>query len=357
MKIGILTWYYGPNHGARAHTYALLNTLRDEGYDVELIRYHPWVSFRYVEPYWIKTKNIPLMIRKIIYRLCFRFSEKDYIYLSRHIRNIKKLDGMGYDLIVLGSDEIFNISHPITSRDYAYFGVGITKTPMITYAVSCGQSDVGIMWPQEVKEAVNRIQSLSVRDRNSQLIIENNISRTPTVVLDPTLLYDYSTLIDPDWKYQNYILIYSFGSIDRYKDKILEYSEKTGLKIISVGNLCTWADISIKFPSQRTWYSSFANASIVITNSFHGTIFAIKNNKPFVNILLADKETKISNLLSQFNMVFGDRLLNDTRSIEDCLKNEIDYKMVNDLITKEREKSIVWLKEKIDVVKVEKRLN
>ena len=39
MKIGILTWYFGINYGARAHSLALYQTVRNLGYDCEFIQY------------------------------------------------------------------------------------------------------------------------------------------------------------------------------------------------------------------------------------------------------------------------------------------------------------------------------
>ncbi len=309
MKIGILTWYYALNHGARAHTYALLHTLRDIGYDAGIIAYQSWHSYVDVEPYWFISKNISWMAEKFRYRMDFKKSEKDYGYLSKKVHTAKEIDKLGYDLIILGSDEIFNINHLITSKDYTYFGVGIENTPMITYAVSCGQSEADTKWPEEVIESVKRIKMLSVRDRNSQRIIKENIGRDAELVLDPTLLYDFHGLNDKNWTYRDYILIYTFGFIEDYKEQIVKYAADAGLKIVCVGNKFKWADVNIPYPSQGEWYVAFEYANLVITNSFHGTIFALKNQKPFVNILMDDKVTKISNLLDQFGMRYEDRVL------------------------------------------------
>lgn len=347
MKIGILTWYFAMNHGARAHTYALLHTLRECGYDAEIIRYRPWREYIDVEPYWFVSRNIPLMMKRFKYRQYFSRSEKDYKYFSRIVRSAEEIDRLEYDLIILGSDEIFNINHLITSRDYTYFGVGIEKTPKITYAVSCGQSDEDTKWPKEIVDTVKKIKALSVRDKNSCKIIERNTGRIPELVLDPTLLLDFSKLNDPDWKYKNYILIYTFGGVEEYKDEIIQYAHEHKLKIVCVGNDFQWADIRVQYPRQETWYAAFAYASLVITNSFHGTIFAIKNKIPFVNILMADKETKIANLLEQFGMDFKDRLMNRHHRIKECLLKNNDYDLIAKTVTMETEKSKMWLNEEI----------
>lgn len=347
MKIGILTWYFGMNHGARAHTYALLHTLRMFGYDAEIIRYRPWREYIDVEPYWFVSRNIPLMMKRFKYRQYFSRSEKDYKFLSRVVHSAKEVDCLGYDLIILGSDEIFNINHLITSKDYTYFGVGIEMTPKITYAVSCGQSSEDTKWPKEVVDAVKGIRALSVRDQNSRKILERNTGRLSEVVLDPTLLLDFSKLIDPDWKHKDYILIYTFGGVEEYKNEIIQYAHEHNLKIVCVGNDFSWADIRVQYPRQETWYAAFAYASLVITNSFHGTIFAIKNKVPFVNILMADKETKIANLLEQFGMDFKDRLINKHHRIEDCLLKENNYDLIMKKVAIETKKSKMWLNEEV----------
>ena len=46
MKIGILTWYFGYNYGAEAHSYALMKVLEKMGHDVRLIKYRPANSFK-----------------------------------------------------------------------------------------------------------------------------------------------------------------------------------------------------------------------------------------------------------------------------------------------------------------------
>lgn len=343
MRIGILTWYFAMNHGARAHTYALLHTLRRMGYEAEIVRYRSWGEYIDVEPYWFVSRNILLMMRRLKYRLYFSRTEKDYKYMSREVHRAEEIDNLGYDLIILGSDEIFNINHLITSKDYTYFGVGIEKTPMITYAVSCGQSSKYVKWPEEVVESVKRMKMLSVRDENSREIIHNNTGRTAEVVFDPTMLYDFSQLNDSDWKYKDYILIYTFGDVEPYKEQIISYAEEKKLQIACVGNKFKWADICVPYPKQETWYASFANASLVITNSFHGTIFAIKNHVPFVNILMADKATKISNLLDQFGLKFGDRLMSGDNSLAHCVSHTIDSGLIEEILEKEAERSKAWL--------------
>ncbi|MCR5205014.1 MAG: polysaccharide pyruvyl transferase family protein [Lachnospiraceae bacterium] len=348
MKIGILTWYYAMNHGARAHTYALVHTLRSMGYNAEIIAYQSWHSYWDVEPYWVVSKNIPFMVKRIHYRMSFKKTERDYEFLSKKVHTAKEIDGLGYDLIILGSDEIFNINHLITSKDYTYFGVGIEKTPMITYAVSCGQSDSDIKWPDEVVESVDRIKALSVRDSNSQRIVRSNTGREAELVLDPTLLYDFKNLSDKNWLYRDYILIYTFGFIEANKDQIVSYAKEQGKKIVCIGNAFAWADVNIQYPSQYQWYAAFEHADIVITNSFHGTIFAIKNQKPFINILMDDKVTKISNLLEQFGIEYKDRLLvNGKNDLSLVLQKRLSYEYITHTIQTQRAQSIKLLKEEL----------
>lgn len=339
MKIGILTWYYGMNHGAKAHVYALQEVLTQAGHDVYVIKYRGFKSFL-LEKKWISGNDFEETIEKIKYRIFFNRESKKY-KLTRRVFDGKQIDKIGFDRIILGSDEIFNLYHPITKNDFLYFGVGIKNTKLITYAVSCGLMGVNDQYPASVKESLYRINDLSVRDYHSARIICNNIGINPPVVLDPTLLMDFSFEKSHNCRENGYLLIYGFKDLDGYSKDIMEFARKKDLKIISVGKEYSWASKSFHAITQKQWYQSFQHASYVITDSYHGTIFAIKCKKEFAIVGSFEKTSKLQGLLEQVGISRG--FWEKRTSLEKYFENKIDYDKVRSEILKKREQSLEFL--------------
>ena len=83
----------------------------------------------------------------------------------------------------------------------------------------------------------------------------------------------------------------------------------------------------------------------VVTNTFHGTVFAIIHHKPFLCILQrgssANQNTRMSSLLSTLGL--EDRILNCEDSIEVSINRPINWQKVSTLITDWRKKSDAFL--------------
>ena len=86
-------------------------------------------------------------------------------------------------------------------------------------------------------------------------------------------------------------------------------------------------------------------ARCVVTNTFHGTVFAIIHHKPFLCILQrgssANQNTRMSSLLSTLGL--EDRILNCEDSIEVSINRPINWQKVSTLITDWRKKSDAFL--------------
>lgn len=96
--------------------------------------------------------------------------------------------------------------------------------------------------------------------------------------MDPTFLYDYKEY-EHSLPVDKYILVYSFSEWKNYGAKVREYAKEHDLKIVSIGRKICWADKSYDIIGLEEWLGAFASAELVITDSFHGTVFALKNKK------------------------------------------------------------------------------
>ena len=97
--------------------------------------------------------------------------------------------------------------------------------------------------------------------------------------------------------------------------------------------------------SIEQWLYSFYTAELIITDSFHGCVFSILFNKPFITIGNVNRGlSRFQTLLNLFNL--EDRLvLNpDLNKIQSLIKTKIDYTKVNLILEEEREKSKQYFK-------------
>ncbi|MEG2403180.1 MAG: polysaccharide pyruvyl transferase family protein, partial [Muribaculaceae bacterium] len=98
------------------------------------------------------------------------------------------------------------------------------------------------------------------------------------------------------------------------------------------------------YPSVENWLGSISKAGFVITDSFHGTVFSIIFNKPFLTILNKERgASRIESLLTMFELT--DRIVYSSIEISnELLIKNIDYNKVNRIIKDERDSSLEFLK-------------
>ena len=122
MKIGILTWFFADNYGARAQSFALQKTLEASGHNVEMINYVPFKN---------KILNLkmclshpgckinPIKIVRDLIRHLFFQRDKSIYNISTAVRSAQSINELHYDFVILGSDAIFNLLHPMSAADSA----------------------------------------------------------------------------------------------------------------------------------------------------------------------------------------------------------------------------------------------
>ena len=101
------------------------------------------------------------------------------------------------------------------------------------------------------------------------------------------------------------------------------------------------------FPPIEEWINGFVHADFIITDSFHGTVFAILFNKPFLSIGNAKRGlSRFSSLLDNFKL--KERLILEPNKFEmQKLSDEIDWDYVNSRLALERERSLAFLIENV----------
>lgn len=343
MKIGILTWFYGANYGAKAQAFALQETIKALGHEPCMINYkNPNYVMVNMKMNLFNREKILNSVWNSIIR-CHRFEKSNSIYyISPKVHDAIEIDKLDLDCVVLGSDAIFNQNHPLFSE--IYYGVDL-HTSKIVFSPSCESLSPNTVLSDDIIASLKEMKAISVRDIYTQKLIINNIGIKPIITLDPTMLYDFQD-IKANFFYEGYVLIYTFSEWNEYGTLFRDFANKRGLKIVAVGRVCSWADYSMPNASFSEWVESFRNAEIVITDSFHGTVFSIKNKKEFILLSRVNKTEKISSLMKEINI--DKSFYNGKGSIDEYLENNsIDYLEAKDVCDREITKSIHFLKEAI----------
>lgn len=99
------------------------------------------------------------------------------------------------------------------------------------------------------------------------------------------------------------------------------------------------------YPLIENWIKSFTEADFIVTDSFHGTVFSIIFNKPFISIVNKERgASRFESLLKQLDLM--NRMVNVGSEIsDDLIYDKIDYELVNKKLIDLKRKSINYLNE------------
>ena len=209
---------------------------------------------------------------------------------------------------------------------------------IISYAASVGQSRLSkILILKGYKLLpIRKLSQIAVRDDKTEKVVKI-LGKKSVRVLDPTFLYDFPIVKPNDLPRKPYMLIYTYGYNNEEVAAIKNMAKKKGLLTIATGSLCPWADINMVVGSFE-WLWLVKNADLIVTGTFHGSVFSIKYNKQFA--VLTQGSDKVDSLLSEFGLT--DRTAT-VETIENVLSKDIDYTRVNKIIEEKKERSQNYL--------------
>ncbi|MDD2496133.1 MAG: polysaccharide pyruvyl transferase family protein [Tissierellia bacterium] len=377
MKIGILTQPLINNYGGLLQNYALQKILTELGHEVLTININ-YSDVSYIRRFasilkrsLLKTfkKNIAIRVyptnneNEIIAQNTKSFIKKN-IKTTRLIKqkvNEELLYEYGFDAYVVGSDQVWRpVFSPQQSTYFLDFLDNNNSVKKIAYAASFGVSNWEFTKKQTQRfgKLIKLFDAVSVREDTAVDLCKEYLYVDAFHLLDPTMLLDkddYLLLIDE----QN-IKIKS-GNLFTY---ILDESDEKGLvlkKVAKEYNLNPYRVMprakfsdphkkSIKdciFPPVEEWIRGFADAQYIVTDSFHGTVFSILFNKPFISIANEGRGvTRLKSLLKLFNL--EERLILSPDSFDLNKLKKIDWNEVNSILENEKEKSLLFLKKQLN---------
>ena len=274
------------------------------------------------------------------YRKIIEVTERQYHSVSELCENPPEAD-----IYMTGSDQVWN-TVVCGELDPAYFLSFVPEgKPKTAYAASFG-GNLSDEQKSQIKPLLDEYDFISVRENSgTELLKSMNIQAAQ--VLDPTFLLsktEWEKLLPKRETNEKYALVYQLHpnkKLDRYAKA---YAKKHGLKLYRISHCFHHAVRSGKFVlcppiEEFLWY--IKNAQVLITDSFHGTAFAIGLNTPFLDILPTNYSERISSILTLIGC--ENRILKDYNDFETAAL-PIDFDRVNAIIEKERANSYAVLK-------------
>lgn len=355
MKIGILSMQKVMNYGSFLQAFALKKTIEELGHECEFVDIEQGVIFPKLK------RTFPFFLKKAFDRY-FKWDVLTRIYytylfqhrFSKEFFNILEVDNhhiRHFDMVVIGSDEVFNFAqHTPWGYTPQLYGQITNADTIISYAGSFGHTTMKNIRDYELQQEISNImktmKAISVRDLNSFGIVKELTGNEPTINIDPVLMFDYSPYIKPINK-KNYIIIYTYPN--RIKDKkeiaaIRTFARKYNKKIISIGFYFSWCD-EIVIPDPFEVLGYMKEADFIITDTFHGTVMSLKFNKKFATLVRPTNKQKILSLLSQFRL--EERIVGDISNLEKTLLSISDYGFVNDELNIEKQRSYHYLRQNL----------
>lgn len=345
MQVGILTFHDGINYGAFFQVYALQSFLVQHGFDCRVINYKS-IGFTkreykaFLGPRLLRPRRLVkgIIIKNIVKIARFKMAHRR-LNFTRRIFEEDNLSKLHFDAIVIGSDEVWNFGSRLIGYEPVYFSQGLQAGRIISYAASFGKTKADEAIPEELKNALNRIDYVSVRDENSANIMRAITKKPVQITLDPCFLVDLKPeAITPH--NAGFILIYGFFNKTMIH-QVLEYACSVGKKTVSVGYNLPWCDIRLDMLNPFQWLGYFAACDCVITTMFHGMIFSLLNQKEFCMFSTPYRQNKVGNFLSDLGL--SNRFVDKDGSIKGAFAEEIDYSQVNARIETKRRQSKEFL--------------
>jgi len=278
-KIGIVGVLNEQNAGNNLVKFSMFTKLKEYGFDPTIISYTK------------ENQNIDFLRRRV------KLKE-----IKKSFSELKRKD---YDILMVNSDQTWNNFTIDSLYDYGFLKFALHwNIPKFVYAASLGVDywRYSKDFDKKAKILLKHFKGISVRERGAVDLVENHLGIRPLFVLDPTFLINKKKYLDiikdfkNDFNYnQKYLFVYILDDNDIIKDYINKAKKKLKYKIYKV------SINKINYTENFLFGINISEA--IITDSFHGTIFSIIFNKPFISFINSKRgRLRFYSLIDTFNL-------------------------------------------------------
>ena len=242
--------------------------------------------------------------------------------------------------MIVGSDQVWRGCYN-TELENMFLKFVPDDVKKIAYAASFGVGDWRFSQKitDECAQFAKRLSHIGVREESGVNLCLEYLGASARWVLDPTMLVSidvYRQLIKDVPVERNYLLSYVLDMTDEKIEMIDKIACKKGLYVKK------YSANKDAVLTVEEWISIIANASFVITDSFHGSVFSILFHREFRTVVNEERGTdRFISLLSLLGLT--DRILS-VDNIDVSLE-PIDWDKVDKLLEKKKNFSYNYLLE------------
>lgn len=365
MRIGVLTLPLHTNYGGILQAYALQRVLQDMGHDAVLLDSYPQSptlkpfplqQLIYLKRLLMKVvvphKSTPLFCER---EAIARFPKKEHVrqFYRQHVRHVPFGNAISpnpadYDVLIVGSDQVWRPMYsPNINDGYLAFAEGWPRVKRIAYASSFG-IDVWEYTEEQTIECRRLAQlfdAVSVREQSGVALCREHLGIDASWVLDPTMVVNPKHYLEhietlPSANPSHMCLSYMLDETEEKNTILHHIVDSQGYELVAYKNIDNSDNGDV--PSVEEWLKAFHDAEFVFTDSYHGCVFSIIFNKPFVvygNVIRG--MARFHSLLSLFGL--EGRLATTPESATDIACQPIDWDAVNIRLSELRKASMDFL--------------
>lgn len=304
LPIGLITIHGYQNYGNRLQNYATQCVLESLGYGVVSIRNHPntkpfdsatsqqtvhFLKRRFIHPIMAQFRRLKLARKLHMNKRRAAAFEK---FTTAHIRTTDyQIDSHSvpagisdaFSVFVAGSDQIWNpYFRNCNPNDFLAFA---PPEKRVAYASSFGIDELPESVKDQYRQWLSGFAHLSVREQSGARIIKELTGRDALVLLDPTLMLSkeewFAISCRPRWLPNSaYVVTYFLGQQPHELPALL--SELKTEKNLQVVHLGSYEDARRFYADPGEFLAYINSASMVLTDSFHGAVFSILFERPFI---------------------------------------------------------------------------
>lgn len=373
-KIGIITFHASHNCGSILQAYALQRFLKEKlNVESEIIDFSNKGQRDYYSVY-VPFDSLKHLVKNGLTFFISGKVKKEYAVYEEYIHENLKLTknrylsrdelteiAPKYDCLICGSDQVWNVT--CVDADDAYFLSFASSVKKIAYATSLGAKNINkyALNPEKYKNYLKDFSAISVREGNGKKWINELMGNTGPkvdITLDPTLLFsgkEWCACTPSKIVSDKYIFYYAFNYTKEVNETVRHISKKYSMPVYMFdvkswgvkGNFRYGFKIADMY-GPAAFLSLVKNAEMVLTTSFHGTVFStvFKKNFWYLDSSMHSKDDdRASYLLHQLGL--ENRLIDISKAREVDLLKFPDFNYSQILIEKLREHSMNYLRKNI----------
>lgn len=368
-RVAIITLPLGENYGGILQAYSLQKIVHNLGMNVVTASIPKQNSLKLLANRVIKTvlHIVKSSVSNMTSKDILIKTEKTRQFVNKYIKTIDKkhLHNDDFDVYIVGSDQVWRAKYVNISDYMLNFATAKTGAVKISYAASFGKDDLNEYRNSDIKESsrlAKNFDGISVRERSGVKLAEKHWGVKALHHIDPTMLIpkkQYNNLIKSNqgdtYKPEGKLFVYILDKSSEKENIVEKTSQLSGLKSFGFMPPSTNSKRAFrnnpekyKLPSVEQWLRSFRDADFVVTDSFHGCVFSIIYNKPFIAI--GNKSRGLSRFTSLLEL-FGleSRLVGSQSEVnEHLVGSNIDWRKVNSVLKNEQQRSRKYLEENLN---------